>query len=177
MQKCYTIYLGARNTPHRTITAADYKMIDKLVNEKSENYTLIRAKGYWRGKSEDSAIIVLALKNDDRHEDRIQECCAVLREEFGQDAVLCQMSGDAVLLHKGNARVKGNIRYTKANSARSAWAKQMLKQLRNQEVVKTLKKEHALSKLENLKTEKPQAEFPEALARLKKDFPHLAKHL
>lgn len=175
MQKCYTIYLGARNTPHRTITAADYKKIDQLVNEKSENYTLIQAKGYWRGKSEDSAIIVLALKNDDRHEDRIQECCAVLREEFGQDAVLCQMSGDAVLIHKGNARVKGNIRYAKANSERHTWAKKMLKQFSNQKVAAVLKDQSALNKLVNLKTKNPQAEFPEALARLKKDFPHLVK--
>jgi len=177
VQKCYTIYLGARNTDHRTITDEDHEKIEEVIKKTSKKYTLILGKGYWGGQSEDSAIIVLALDNDDRHEDRIQNCCALLMEEFGQDAVLCQMSGETILIEKGNARVRGNIRQAKENSERNTWAKEMLKQLPNQTVAKLLKEDSALSKLENLKTENPQADFPEALARLKKDFPHLAKYL
>jgi hypothetical protein len=175
MQRCYTIYLGARNTDHRTITAADYKKIEEIVSKTSKNYTLIRAQGYWQGQLEDTAVIVLALTNDERAVDRIQKCCGELLREFKQYAVMCQLSGTAVVIKEKTLKATKAVKTAEENSARNAWAKKMLKQYPNQKVAAVLKDNSALSKLENLKAKNPQAEFPEALARLKKDFPHLVK--
>lgn len=177
MQKCYTIYLGAKNTPHHKITPADYRMIERTVAETSKGYTLIRAKGYWKGKSEDTAIIVLAMPNNDRRHSLIQKCCARLRERFGQDAVLCQMSGTAVLLDKSNVGAKDGIKNMSANSMRTDWAKEMLEQLPNKSVVPLFPRGKAIAKLVRLKSDNPQASFPEARKLLKKEFPHLAKYL
>lgn len=177
MQKCYTIYLGARNTKHRTITAADYKNIEEIVRKTSKGYTLIRAKGYWKGQVEDSAIIVLAMPNNDHRHKLIQKCCAQLREKFGQDAVLCQLSGSALVLHKSNVEVKDGIKNMKANSVRTDWAKEMLEQLSNQKAARLLREEYAINKLVALKSENPQASFPEARKLLKKQCPHLAGYV
>lgn len=102
MKQCYTIYLGARNTPHRKITTADYKEIKENVGKISQSFTIIRGKGYWKNVEEDTAIIMLALANNAQHQSRIQNCCSKLQEKFGQDAVLCQLTGKAIVLNEGN---------------------------------------------------------------------------
>ena len=177
MQKCYTLYLGARNTEHHTFTAKDYEEIEEALKLTSSKYTIILGNGYWKGASEDTAIIVLALDNDDRHESRIQTVCSALQKKFGQDAVMCQLSGDAVLLKEGNVGVKNVITNMAENSARTDWAKAMLERLPEQGIVKPLKRKSAISKLVKLKKENPQADFPEAQKLLKEKFQSYADDL
>lgn len=177
MKQCYTIYLGARNTPHRKITTADYKEIKENVGKISQSFTIIRGKGYWKNVEEDTAIIMLALANNAQHQSRIQNCCSKLQEKFGQDAVLCQLTGKAIVLNEGNLDKKNNIKNTVERSTKTDWAKAMLEKLPDQGLVRTLNSENAVGKLVKFKKANPQADYPEARKFLKKEFPHFAKYL
>ena len=177
MQKCYTICLGARNTKHRTITAADCKKIEEIVSKTSKSYTLIRAQGYWQGQLEDTAVIVLALTNDERAVDRIQKCCGELLREFKQYAVMCQLSGTAVVLKEKTLKATKAVKTAEENSARTDWAKEMLGKLPDQAVVPLLKREGAISKLVKLKNDNPKAGFREARKLLRAKFPKHAAYL
>lgn len=177
MQKCYTLYLGARNTDHHTITAEDYEKIEEVVKKTSEKYTMISAKGYWEGKSEETAIIVLALDNNERANRRIERLCEALLQEFQQFAIMCQISGTAFNFKEKHLKATNPVKTAEENSALTNWAKKMLERLPEQGIVKPLKRKGALSKLVKLKKENPQADFPEAQELLKEVFEKYADDL
>lgn len=93
----YVITLGAR-TAFRVGTKkngkfdeSDYKKMERIVRVQSgfEGCTIIRARGIYQGKGEDTVQIVI-LEAD---YGRIKECAEKLRKTFGQRSVLVASSG------------------------------------------------------------------------------------
>jgi hypothetical protein len=93
----YVIMLGAR-TRWRTAAGKvgkfeerDYKMIERIVREKHgfESCTIVRAKGFFKGREEDMVQIVILEANYER----IRACAQQLRRAFKQKTALVVSGG------------------------------------------------------------------------------------
>lgn len=93
----WIITLGSR-TPVRTDASRvgkfeeqDYRLIEKIVREDSgfSGCTIVRAKGYFQGKAEDTVQIIVLEANYEK----IKACAQLLRETFRQESVMVVCAG------------------------------------------------------------------------------------
>ena len=179
MRYSYTIYLGARNNGDGKISDADYEKIEKIVSQASGGYTLIRGHGFWRGKHEDTAIIVVALKKGKKTPtERINKLCRALLREFEQSEIICQAVGPAYTFKKDSAAPPGDESGLGfSNSENTDWAKARLGQLSNKATAKRLKAKHAISALVKLRHKSPNITQEEVLEHLRQKYPEHAKKI
>ena len=173
----YTIYLAASTKPGDIITAVNFKKIQEIVEATSETYTILKASGFWGGKGEETAVIVIALANDKKAAERIKACCKKLHDAFQNFSILCEFSKGIVLGVGALERAKDNVIETALdNTERTDWAKKVIDAVKNKTTQKELNRKHAIPKLAKLKNAKPDAKIEDGLELLKNEFPKLTRN-
>jgi hypothetical protein len=102
----YIITLGARAIGRGPDAAAgifnndDYQSIENIVRDHGfPGSTIIRCKGSWEGKPEDSVQIIILEKSYDK----VEACARQLINHFGQVSVLVSLVGVGELLYRSEA--------------------------------------------------------------------------
>jgi hypothetical protein len=85
MKQTVALYVGADNQTG----VLDLPRLENIVSKRHEGFTVISGKGYWMGKDEDTAMVII---NDDR--DAITETAHTLKTELMQDAIGMQVMPD-----------------------------------------------------------------------------------
>lgn len=81
----YQLYIGSSNTTGRL----EIERIREVVAANHDGFTIFSARGYWQGKPESSAVVIV---NDKPY--KIQKTIQKLKSELKQDAIGYQLVPD-----------------------------------------------------------------------------------
>lgn len=81
----YNLFIGSDNKTKTLNT----KLIESIMSERHEGFTLYPVTGYWRGQSEHSMLIIV---NDD--DAKIKQTISILKQELEQEAIGYQVVPD-----------------------------------------------------------------------------------
>lgn len=102
MNRVYRLYVGARNTPNRTFSPRDLKVLEDVLNRYFLGWTHVSSTGCWNGQTEESRIITVTTDGVRQGplvgKTPIQSCANQLMGHFKQDAVMLEEGGIASIL-------------------------------------------------------------------------------
>jgi hypothetical protein len=79
----FQLYIGSNNKTHQL----ELVKIRRIIAERHQGFTLYRATGYWIGKPEATAVVVI-----DDAKSKVLETIAILKAELSQDAIAYQQA-------------------------------------------------------------------------------------